>query len=123
MPGRMERRGFSRSEGSQEDILAVQSNIQTGKHNWACFIAHQAAEKALKALYEDQHMAEPPHSHSLRMLVADGVPPGVEIPDEILEALAGLDRHYTISRYRSSIMAVPGEEYSEADAKEAWKQC
>jgi HEPN domain-containing protein len=35
---------------AQEDILAVQTNLQGGRYNWACFIAQQAAEKALKAL-------------------------------------------------------------------------
>ena len=108
---------------AQEDMLAVHSNIREEKYSWACFIAQQAAEKALKALYADQHSEEPPHSHSLRMLAADGVPPGTEVPQEILEALAGLDRHYTISRYRSSLMAVPGEEYCKADAEEARRQC
>ena len=108
---------------AQEDMSAVRSNLEAGKFNWACFIAQQVAEKALKGLYEEKHEEEPPHTHSLRMLVADAVPAGVEIPEEILRALAGLDRHYTISRYRSNLMTVPGEEYSQADAEEALEQC
>jgi len=53
---------------AQEDITSSRKMIEAGRFDWACFIAQQAAEKALKGLYVAEHGKEPPHIHGLRPL-------------------------------------------------------
>lgn len=38
-------------EEAEEDLRAASANMETGFYNWACFIAQQGAEKAVKSLY------------------------------------------------------------------------
>ena len=33
------------------DLEQARDSLQAGRHEWACFAAHQAAEKAVKALH------------------------------------------------------------------------
>ena len=107
-------------EQAQDDMITAQMNLGMGRYNWACFIAQQAAEKALKGLYVAEHGEEPPRIHGLRTLaqLAAG-----EAAGAIWTALGGLDRHYTISRYSPDGIEPPAESYSEAIAKEAVEQC
>jgi HEPN domain-containing protein len=70
--------------------------VEDGDYEWACFASHQAAEKALKAVY--QKCGGEAWGHSLRELV-EGLRGRVEIPPEVDEAALTLDRHYIPSRY------------------------
>lgn len=38
-------------EKAEYDIEAAKDNLIKDRYNWACFIAQQAAEKAVKSIY------------------------------------------------------------------------
>jgi HEPN domain-containing protein len=55
---------------AQLDLAAARSAREHGHHEWACFAAQQAAEKAVKALHES--MGTEAWSHSVVELLRAG---------------------------------------------------
>ena len=73
-----------------------------GGFNAAAFYAHQAAEKAAKALL--YHVHEAPWGRSVRELLLRYFASTGRSPDEALLSLAReLDRHYIPSRYPNAL--------------------
>jgi len=89
------------------------------RFNAACFYAHQAAEKAVKALLYSVN--EAPWGHSVRVLLERyfnriGSPP----VEELLAYARELDRHYIPSRYPNAHPAgTPHEAYDEVTSARA----
>jgi HEPN domain-containing protein len=84
---------------------------------WACFVSQQAAEKAVKAVY--QRLGGEARGHSLTALLA-GLREKVAVPDELLARGQALDRFYIPTRYPNSWdSGSPGHYYSEEDARHA----
>ncbi len=81
------------------------------RYNAAAFYAHQAAEKAVKALL--YYVNEVPWGHSVRVLLDRYFRKIGRDPDEELMRLAReLDRHYIPSRYPNAYPAgTPHEAY------------
>jgi HEPN domain-containing protein len=67
-----------------------------GDFEWACFAAQQAAEKAVKALYQSVHVDAIGHSVS-RML--QDLPESLKPTSELIVTAKELDKHYIPSRY------------------------
>jgi HEPN domain-containing protein len=85
-----------------------------GRFEWACFAAHQAAEKAVKALHQASGVEAWGHSVSALLAGLD------DVPDAVVEAAKGLDKHYIPARYPDAHPAgAPGELYTERDARRA----
>ncbi len=85
-----------------------------GRFEWACFAAHQAAEKAVKALHQATGVEA--WGHSVGALLG-GL---AEVPDAVVEAAKGLDKHYIPARYPDAHPAgAPGELYTEREARRA----
>ena len=65
-------------------------------HGWACFLSHQAAEKAVKGLHLYRHQEAWGHviAHLLREL-----PESIAVPESLHEKAHVLDGHYYPSRY------------------------
>ncbi len=84
----------------------------------ACFMAHQVAEKALKALaYDrgDRYVL----GHSLTELVS-GLAPTHPALSELLEPMGVLDQYYLPTRYPDALPgSTPFEVFSEAQARDA----
>jgi len=81
---------------AQGDLEHARSDVQGGFYNWACFSAQQAAEKAIKAVF--QKMGAEAWGHSVADLLKElskkrGIPEGLS--DEALE----LDKAYIPTRY------------------------
>jgi len=91
--------------------------LEGGHFAWACFAAHQAAEKAVKALF--QKAGGEARGHSVTDLLAH-LPPAFA-PDPALQELAKtLDRHYIPPRYPNAHPAgAPYEYYTKGDAEKA----
>ncbi len=45
------------------DLEHAEESRRTGRHEWACFAAEQAAEKAVKALHPNSHPEGAPFEH------------------------------------------------------------
>ena len=63
----------------------------SGRHEWACFAAHQAAEKAIKALHLS--LGKEAWGHTVARLLAD-LPPHPPVPLEMIDKGRVLDAYY-----------------------------
>ncbi len=89
-----------------------------GDYNWSCFKAHQAAEKALKALLLG--LGSPRTGHSLIELGNSLRNMGVEVPADIYKALARLSKFYIPTRCPNSWSeGAPEDYYTNSEAGEA----
>lgn len=89
------------------------------RYNAASFYAHQAAEKAVKALL--YYLNEAPFGHSVRILLERYFKrSGGDVDQELLALARELDRHYIPSRYPNAHPAgTPHEAYDENTSKRA----
>jgi len=86
-------------------------------HEWACFSAQQAAEKAVKALY--QRLGADAWGHSVAALLAE-LPSNVKAAPDLVDRGKTLDRHYIPPRYPNSLpQGIPGDYYTRREAEEA----
>lgn len=102
---------------AERDIEHAKSAIDAGHFEWACFAAQQAAEKAMKALYQSVHVDAIAHSIS-RLLqdLADPLKPSVQLVERAKE----LDKHYIPSRYPNfHPEGAPLDYYTESEARRA----
>jgi len=84
----------------------ARKNLEIEEYNVSAFLSHQAAEKALKALYIIVKSRLPPKGNDLIKLGR-----AVEA-SEIVDELKILNPHYTVARYPNAANAVPSEAYS-----------
>jgi len=104
----------------RRDLEQAQQSMQAGRHEWACFAAHQAAEKALKALNLAHHQQA--WGHTLTRLWAvlplqawEPAPPA-----DIEDRLRLLDGYYIPTRYPDSYPeGTPGEHFGKMQSEQA----
>jgi len=102
---------------AKRDLQHAQDDLKGGYFEWACFSAHQAAEKAVKAVF--QHLHGEARGHSIRGLLKALVKK-VAIPEELHEAGMRLDRFYIPTRYANSFdSGAPADYFGEDDARKA----
>lgn len=96
------------------DFSHAESARESGRSEWACFAAQQAAEKAVKALHESEGTEA--WGHSVAKLLG-----GFEtVPEDVLDAANELDKHYIGARYPNAHPAgAPGDTYTAAAAARA----
>ncbi len=104
------------------DLMAAAWNIQGGFHDTACFLAHQAGEKALKSLlYYQGARREALLSHSLMEMVQEATK-ALETVSTLREPARDLDLHYIPSRYPNGLPAgYPHRFYDRQTADRALK--
>lgn len=90
MPDRS-RDWFAQAERDLEHARAAQ---REGRHEWACFAAHQAAEKAVKALH--LRKGQEAWGHVVARLLAE-LP--VTVPADLPDKAKVLDAFYVPTRY------------------------
>jgi HEPN domain-containing protein len=78
------------------DLDHARNTLADGVYEWAAFAAQQAAEKAVKALF--QSLGGEARGHSVTQLLAV-LPPPVRPSDDAIEAAKELERHYIGPRY------------------------
>jgi HEPN domain-containing protein len=99
------------------DLAHARSSSGTGDHDWACFAAQQAAEKALKALAS--RLGGEAWGHSLLAMVTELTrvePDTAMLRDNAIR----LDRYYIPTRYPNGFDAgAPLDYFLESDSREA----
>lgn len=99
------------------DLDHVKSARQSRHFEWAAFAAHQAAEKAIKALIFQ--LGGEPWGHSVAGLL-ESLPSDRRPEPEVEEAASRLDKHYLPARYPNGLPeGFPAERYTESEAQEA----
>lgn len=103
------------------DLDTANILFREGRYNSAAFYAHQAAEKASKALL--YHVNEAPWGHSVRVLLERYFRKVLrEFPEELKVYARELDRHYIPSRYPNvHPSGTPHEAYDKDTALRAIK--
>lgn len=99
------------------DLEHAEESLHSGKHEWACFAAHQAAEKAVKALHLSR--LQEAWGHSVARLLRD-LPPTVQVRPELIEMAHVLDGYYIPARYPNGHPeGAPFEHYGELQSRQA----
>ncbi len=107
-------------EEAKADLEHARLSLGSGSYNWACFVAQQAAEKALKAFMMGVGRRRPPRTHDLTRLYV-GVGERLELPGEVVERLGELSAYYTIARYPNAGLMRPSTGITRVQAEEAIK--
>jgi HEPN domain-containing protein len=99
------------------DVEAARASTAAGHHEWACFQAQQAGEKALKALLMRQGKRQF-LSHSIHDLLAEVKKLAPEF--EAVSEAQRLDEYYIPTRYPSGLpgTVVPHDFYGQKEALE-----
>lgn len=96
------------------DLSAARTAESGGHFEWASFLAQQSAEKAVKAVHESTGTEAWGHSVSALLGPLDPV------PESVVEAAKGLDKHYIPARCPNSHPeGAPGDLYTRRDAAQA----
>lgn len=99
------------------DLEQAEDSRRAGRHEWACFAAHQASEKAVKALH--LHLGQEARGHVVARLLQE-LPESVSVPNELIEKAHVLDGFYIPTRYPNSHPeGAPFEHYGPLQSEEA----
>ena len=99
-------------------LKSARKDLDGGEYSWACFKAHQAAEKAIKSLLWGT--GSPSFGHSLPILLQRLVELGLEVPERIRENAVRLSKYYTTTRYPDVWSeGIPEDYYVRGEAEEA----
>jgi len=102
---------------AEKDLRHARSSIQIEDCEWACFAAQQAAEKALKALY--QHLGGESFGHSVLRMLRE-LPKGARPDRNLLKKGADLDKFYIPARYPNGFdWGAPMDYFTREDAEKA----
>src|SRR5713101_4440219 len=99
------------------DLEQAEDSRRAGRHEWACFATHQAAEKAVKALH--LRLGQEAWGHVVARLLRE-LPERAAVPEGLVEQGRVLDTFYVPSRYPNSHPeGAPFEHYGPLQSEEA----
>jgi len=99
------------------DLEQAQDSQKAGRHEWACFAAQQAAEKAVKALH--LHLGQEAWGHVIAKLLKE-LPEAVQASNDLIEKAQVLDNFYIPARYPNSHpQGAPFEHYGSLQSEAA----
>ena len=99
------------------DLEQAEDSRRAARHEWACFAAQQAAEKAVKALH--LHLGQEAWGHVVARLLQE-LPDTIRLPGELVEKGKVLDSFYIPPRYPNSHPeGAPFEHYGPLQSEEA----
>ena len=100
---------------AERDLEQAEASRGERRHEWACFAAQQAAEKAVKALH--LFKGQEAWGHVIARLLRD-LP--VEVPENLVEQAKVLDTFYIPTRYPNAHPEGPSfEHYGSLQSTEA----
>lgn len=100
---------------ARRDLEQAAASEQDGRHEWACFAAHQAADKALKALH--LHLGQEVWGHVIARLLQELT---IRYDASLLDKAKVLDSFYVPTRYPNGHPAgAPFEHYGSLQSGEA----
>ncbi|RTH06784.1 HEPN domain-containing protein [Thermus scotoductus] len=91
---------------AERDLEMAEIARKAGRHEWACFAAQQAAEKAVKALH--LHLGQEAWGHVIARLLKE-LP--LEVPQDLVEKARYLDGLYIPTRYPDAFPEGPSAEH------------
>lgn len=102
---------------AERDLAHAENDLASGFYEWSCFSAQQAAEKAIKALYQTRNQLA--WGHSVRELF-EGLRDELSVSEPLIEAGKSLDKYYILSRYPNGFPSgAPVDYFTERDAQGA----
>lgn len=102
---------------AERDLEQAADSREAGRHEWACFAAHQAVEKAVKALHLE--LGQEAWGHVVARLLND-LPDSVEVESGLVERARVLDNFYIPTRYPNGHPAgAPFEHYGALQSEQA----
>lgn len=102
---------------ARHDLEHAAAAAAAARYDWACFAAHQAAEKAVKALH--LRLGQEAWGHVVARLLSE-LPASVAVPGELVDAARVLDTFYIPTRYPDSHAdGPPFEHYGRLQGEEA----
>jgi HEPN domain-containing protein/predicted nucleotidyltransferase len=81
---------------AEGDLEHAQSDMEQGFYDWACFSSQQAAEKAVKAVF--QKLGAEAWGHSVADLLNE-LSKRYQVPEELINRALELDKAYIPTRY------------------------
>lgn len=97
------------------DLEQAEASRRDGRHEWACFAAHQCAEKAVKALH--LHRGQEVWGHLISRLLRELPEP---VSDIMMDRARVLDSGYVTTRYPNGYPeGAPFEHYGDLQSREA----
>ena len=111
----MPNRSQDRLAQAVRDLEQARSSQSEGRHEWACFAAHQAAEKAVKALH--LALGQEAWGHVVARLLTD-LP--AQTAEDLVDKARVLDNFYVPTRYPNGHPdGAPFEHYGTIQSQEA----
>lgn len=102
---------------AERDMAQAEDARRAERHEWACFAAQQAAEKAVKALH--LFLGQEAWGHVIARLLRE-LPDQVMVPEELVEQARVLDNFYIPTRYPNGHPeGPPFEHYGTLQSEEA----
>ncbi len=102
---------------AERDLKQAKASQSLESFEWACFAAHQAAEKAVKALHLSQ--GQEALEHVIARLLSE-LPDTIEVPALLKQKARVLDNFYIPTRYPNShAEGAPFEHYGPLQSEEA----
>jgi len=112
-------RAFDWLKQAQRDLEQAKDSHKTGRYEWACFAAQQAAEKAVKALHLS--LGQEAWGHVVAKLLRE-LPEDTFVPQDLIEKAKVLDNFYIPARYPNGHPeGAPYEHYGHIQGEEAIK--
>jgi amidophosphoribosyltransferase len=103
---------------ARRDLEMAGKARESGFYEWTCFIAQQAAEKSVKAVYQAKGGSA--IGHGIGSLLRGLKEKKISIPDALFKAAKKLDGHYIPSRYPDGMAdGTPADHFDEEDADDA----
>ena len=101
---------------AEKDLAHAEAARGDGSHEWACFAAQQAAEKAVKALHLG--LGQEAWGHAIARLLTD-LPPSIQA-SHLVEPGRILDNFYVATRYANGHPeGAPFEHYGPLHSEQA----
>lgn len=100
---------------AEHDLENARYELKGGYYEWACFLSQQAAEKAVKAVY--QRLGAEAFGHSVASLLK-GLLKRFSPPKELIDVAKELDKAHIPTRYPNAHPeGPPFEAYTEGEAR------
>jgi HEPN domain-containing protein len=103
---------------AEADLLHARHSLEDGDHEWACFAAQQAAEKAAKAAHAA--VGQEAWGHVITELLIALREHESAIDDPLLDRARALDKLYIPTRYPNGLAGgAPADFYTRPEAERA----
>jgi HEPN domain-containing protein len=103
---------------AEADLRHAKNAMRDADHEWACFAAHQSAEKAAKAAHEA--LGQAAWGHVVTELLDALRPHATGIDEPLLDRARALDKLYIPTRYPNGLAGgAPTDFYTRPEAERA----